>query len=200
MRPAGQKFNIAFLILIALVNYLASRLGFLFALENGNISLVWPQAGVALALLLLFGRRVLPGLWLGILVANVSNETPLLASAGIASGSTLMTYVGAHLLERVNFQAGLRRVHDVLSLVMFGMIFSPVISATIGVICLSLAGLLPISDVPRAWFTWWLGDGMGILLVAPVILIWMEKPRLKLTHRGWIEALTLITLLGAAVG
>jgi len=43
---------------LAVVYYLAARLGLLLAFAESNVSPVWPPSGIALAALLLFGYRV----------------------------------------------------------------------------------------------------------------------------------------------
>src|SRR5438128_9864049 len=62
---------------------LAGRLALLLALPPGYATAVWPAAGIALAGLLLLGRRVAPGLWLGSFLVNL--WTFLQSPAGAAS-------------------------------------------------------------------------------------------------------------------
>src|SRR4029079_15168255 len=54
--------------------------------------------------------------------------------------------------------------------------------AAIGVTALALAGLAPWNDFGSIWTTWWLGDAMGALVVAPALLLWgtggpIHRPR-----------------------
>ena len=41
----------------------------------------------------------------------------------------------------------------------------------------------------RLWFTWWLGDAVGALVVTPLILSWLEKPLERWQGLRLIEAL-----------
>lgn len=43
-------------------------------------------------------------------------------------------------------------------------------SATIGVASLCLSGLHPWSAFGGLWWLWWLGDLMGVVLTAPLLL------------------------------
>src|SRR5438046_10273287 len=62
---------------------LAGRAALLLALPPGYATAVWPAAGIALAALLLMGRRVTPGVWLGSFLVNL--WTFLESPAGRAS-------------------------------------------------------------------------------------------------------------------
>jgi PAS domain S-box-containing protein len=55
-----------------------------------------------------------------------------------------------------------------------GLTLAPgsVISATIGVGSLVLAGYADPSKFGDIWFTWWLGDVGGQLVIAPIIVLW----------------------------
>src|SRR5205814_1877516 len=48
---------------------------------------------------------------------------------------------------------------------------------------LSLTGFLPSSAYVSVWWTWWVGDVMGVLIVAPLLLGWAADRRLP--WRGW---------------
>src|SRR5215211_7682766 len=53
------------------VIYLATaKVGFLMAIPPGNVTAVWPPSGIALAVLLIWGPRLSPGIWLGAFLAN----------------------------------------------------------------------------------------------------------------------------------
>jgi PAS domain S-box-containing protein len=71
------------------------------------------------------------------------------------------------------------------------------VSATVGVTSLSLAGFGGWPDYGRIWLTWWLGDAVGAVVVAPVILLWAAHPRLAWTRTQLIElAFVLLSLIG----
>ena len=46
------------------------------------------------------------------------------------------------------------------------------VSATFGVVSLSLAGYADWSDFRSIWMTWWIGDLAGALVIAPIIILW----------------------------
>ena len=107
-RPSRWR-NLAVNLLVVVVYYAAARLGLLLAFEKTNASPVWPPSGIALAAILLGGRRVWPGIGLGAFLANeqafranlLSGELAIAAvSAGIALGNTLEAVVGGALVRR----------------------------------------------------------------------------------------------------
>ncbi len=151
---------------------------------------------MALAVLLLFGRKLWLGVWLAMFVSNLINRTPIALAFGSASGSAAMAYVSAYLLqEKVDFSPSFHRVRDVLNFVGIGVVLSPMISATVGATCFYFAGFVPAKDFLLDWFTWWVGDAMGVLIVAPVLLMWYRHPPRFINRRLLIEALALICLL-----
>ena len=146
---------------------------------------------IALAALLLFGSRAWPGITLGAFVANATANAPLGTAAGIALGNTLEALLGAWLLRRlVGFDKALERVHDVLGLVVLAAGVSTMVSATIGATSLCLGGLKPWTAYPALWSVWWLGDAMGNLVVAPLLLTWAGWRRKPWRPRRVAEAAT----------
>src|SRR5438132_4854763 len=66
---------------------------------------------------------------------------------------------------------------------------------SLGVYWLSLGGLARWEDYPAIWFTWWLGDMVGDLIVAPLLVIWLTQPLLRLKRKRIVEGLGLLVTL-----
>ena len=119
--------------LLAAVYFGMGRIGFQFAVVHSNASLVWPSAGLSLAVLLLCNYKVWPGITIGALLVNLSNDVPLTAAVIIAIGNTLQSFAAYYLLRRyTHFQGRFERLQDVISYVGLAVIVSTIISATIG--------------------------------------------------------------------
>jgi len=73
--------------------------GLSLAFVNKSASAVWPPAGLALAALLLRGRRLWPGVFLGAFLVNFFTQGTLWTTFGIAIGNTLEALVGAWLVS-----------------------------------------------------------------------------------------------------
>ena len=58
-----------------------------------------------------------------------------------------------------------------------------VISASIGVVTLCVAGFAAWQDFAPIWVTWWLGDAAGALVVTPAIVLWAQSGRRAFARR-----------------
>ena len=182
---------------LAVVYFAAAKLGLSMAFVADQVSAVWPPAGIALAALLLFGRRVWPGVLLGAFAANATVAEPLLVAVAIAAGNTLEAVAGAWLLERVGspFRRGLDGLREVTLLgVAAGVVTT--IAATVGVTALCAGGVEPWERFWRLWSVWWLGDATGILVVTPLLLAWWASRGSWNTARA-AELATLVAALVA---
>ncbi len=170
-------------LVLATLYYGAARLGLLLSFENTNASPVWPPSGIAVAIVLLRGRRVWPGVLFGALLANIAvfsaNQaadiwTIVVVSSFIGVGNTLEAVAVSYLLQ---YWSGARhlldRAQDVFRLVVV-VVFACMVSCTIGATTLCVSGLAPWQLYGTIWFTWWLGDVAGILVAAPTLLTWRE--------------------------
>jgi two-component system, NarL family, sensor histidine kinase FusK len=184
-------------VLVCTAYFVAARLGLAVPFTTGNVSPVWPAAGIALASVLLFGYRVWPGIALGAFLANLLSPIPHMAAAGLALGNTLAALAGAFMLRRLpTFETSLSRLIDVLQLIALGALVSPLVSATLGMATLFAANVQAWQAVPMAWVTYWLGDAMGVLLITPLLL---TLPSVFAIRRERItEVATLILLLALA--
>jgi PAS domain S-box-containing protein len=159
-------------ILLAFVFYFAAgRLGLMVPFTSGNVSPVWPAAGLALALMLRWGIGIWPGIALAAFLVNALTPLPAWAALGPATGNTLSAVVGALLLRRFpDFDVRLTKLRDVLLLIVIGAGLSTMLAATIGAGTFFAAGTRPWSDLPSAWLIWWLGDATGVLVAGPLLL------------------------------
>jgi PAS domain S-box-containing protein len=124
-----------------------------------------------MAALLLGGVRLWPAVWAGAVLINATTGAPLWTAFAIGSGNTLEAVAAVWALRRfMNFEAGFRRISDVVAFVLLGALACTAISATVGVGVLCVAGVQSWSRFGALWFDWWLGDALGAMIVAPVIL------------------------------
>ncbi len=168
---------IVWLALVASAYVVAGKLGLSLAFVNANATAVWPPTGIALAALLLLGYGMWPGILLGAFLVNLTTTGDALSSIGIAAGNTLEALVAARLV--IAFAGGpgaFERPQDVFRFTFLAALLSTILSATIGVLSLSLTGHASWSDFAPIWFTWWLGDASGALIIAPLLVLWAIHP------------------------
>lgn len=189
------KYNrdrVASILGLAVVYILAARLGLALDAVAGFAALVWPPSGIALAAIVLFGYGMWPGIAIGAVAANLMTGAPPLVALGIGLGNTLEALLGAYALAHVpGFRKSLDRVVDVFALIGLAAISSTAVSAAIGVASLYLGGIVHGAAVLEAWRAWWIGDFVGDLIVASLILVWATPLREKLTPARWMEAAAL---------
>ena len=175
MRRSGYQLGVRFIVLVGL--YLA---GITFAAHiiSGAmpIALFWPSSGLALAIVVRYGLRwvlvvpvasLIARLW----IAPMPLEFVLLS----LSGNTLGALAGGWLVRSsarplaVDVQHGFR--------MLMGGALMAIISASIGVPGLLLSGLIPESGLVDALLRWAMGDLLGVVSVAPVLMLARDFPR-----------------------
>lgn len=169
---------------------------------DGVVTLVWPPSGLALAALLIGGKKYWPGIFIGALAGNLMAGSPAGVSIFIALGNTLEGLTGAWILTSFNqFDTRLTRLRDYLWLGIAGAI-SACVSALIGISTLLLALSLSQQTAVENLLQWWQGDALGILLVTPLILVWRQAPQGWLKHMRALETIAcfgLVLLVGQVV-
>jgi len=181
---------------LAVVYFLAAKLGLSLAFVNPSATAVWPPTGIALAAFLMLGGRVWPAIFVGAFLANATTAGSIVTSLGIAAGNTLEGLVGAFLVGR--FAGGrhaFSRPRNAFRFAVLAAGLSTTVSATFGIASLALGGFAHWADVGRVWVTWWLGDAAGSLIVAPALLLWTEHPRLQWRRWQVFEAAALLACL-----
>ncbi|OIQ79741.1 cyclic di-GMP phosphodiesterase Gmr [mine drainage metagenome] len=181
---------------LALLYLASARLGLHFFSPH-PATLVWSPAGLALAALLIFGRRLWPGVLLGAFMLALTDGVPAMTAVGMAVGSTLEALLGAWLLERTGFDRGLNHSRDVWLLVLLGAGLSTWAGALVGIVSLAAGGLLqlPHLDALLAMAGWWMGDALSVLVFAPLLLAFSVRETgstFRLRERGWEAALLLL--------
>jgi PAS domain S-box-containing protein len=191
-----SKYDPLWLLLVTGVYAAAGELGLSLASLHPNVSPVWPPTGLAIGAVWWFGYRISPAIWLAAFLVNVVTGISVAAALGIAAGNTFEAVSAVYLLRRfVGFRNPFYRAGDVLRYVLVTGCISTTIGATIGNLSLCLSGAAPWSNFVPLWLTWWLGDEVGALVVAPLLLTWMEGPVLRLTLRQGGEASLLLVSL-----
>ena len=161
---------------------------------------VWLPAGIALGALLVYGRALWPGVWLGafvIVLPHLQSQLGLAhalgAAAVIAGGSTLQALLALTLAHRfVGRHPALDTAPEVLRFFLLCGPLASLVNATIGSITLSLVGEMAATGLFLEWLSWWSGDTIGVLFATPVILAFSAQPRAIWQPRRLTVALPLL--------
>ena len=149
----------------------------LFATLNVSSSPVWPPTGLAIAVLLLWGPELWPGVFVGAFAANWLNAGTPATSAAIATGNALEAITAFLLVRR--FAKGVQAFDRARTVGVFALtagLVAPLVSATIGVTSLAISGFVPWPLYGDVWKTWWLGDASGALIVTPLLVSLLRHP------------------------
>src|SRR6185436_11011499 len=142
------------------------------------------------------GFRIWPFIFFGAFIANITTNTPLLTSIGIASGNTLEALTAAWLLQRfVGFDRSLHRFRDIFGLIFCGAIVSTLVSATMGTASLCLTGVQSWQNFAALWRVWVLGDAMGDVVFAPLVLTLFSPTAREPIRTRTMEFIALLALL-----
>ena len=195
MRRAPTAVLIA---VLAVLYFLAAKAGLTLAFVHASATSVWPPSGIALAALLLFGRALWPGVFIGAFVANVTTIAPgsptvaVATSLLIATGNTLEAVVGEYFVRRwAGGPMAMQRARQVFVFSAIAGLAAPIIGASIGTLAVAGHGQLGRASFGDVWLTWWLGDSVGALLFAPLLLLLVDRRPVRWTVARVVEAILL---------
>src|SRR5881392_3944820 len=109
--------------IVAVVYFIAGKLGLRLAYVNASASPIWPPTGIALAALVALGYRAWPAVFIGAVLVNFTTAGNVATSLGIAAGNTLEAVCGAWLVN--GFADGTRvfdRAQDVFKFALAAML------------------------------------------------------------------------------
>lgn len=162
-------------------------IGLQWTVIPGAGTAVWPASGIGFAGLVLGGLRLWPAIFLGRFLAAVAvgSPQPWWADAWLASATTLGTLVPLIWIKRVGgVHPAMGRLRDAARLVLVGAAGGALLSGPLAMAGLWLAGA-PLGQLARAGAAWCLGFGVGIVVVAPVILSWSRRRSWRLSKTAW---------------
>ncbi len=152
----------------ALGYYALAKLGLQFYSPELGVSPVWPASGLAVALIRSVGRRMWPAIFIGALLASVFGQSQVVALI-TAAGSTLEGLVGGLIVTRLASRYGDNFIVARVLGIVLAALWAALIGTAVGVSAAFAFGGLTTDRLAESWFTWWVGDALGILIVAPAL-------------------------------
>jgi two-component system, LuxR family, sensor kinase FixL len=184
---AGSAYVLAYIVL--------DWVSFVESNQLANYS--WnPNSGASFAAVLIFGRRILPFLFVAPILGDAveHGEFSLPLPYELASGSLIGGIYGTTALffldARSSFDRTLQSMSSIALLVITTAVSALLVAAThIGLII--VAGQLTTADFAVAMLSYWVGEVIGILVVMPVaLLLWTKR------YAVWGSGETLLQLAG----
>jgi PAS domain S-box-containing protein len=181
----------------AVVGWAALRL----AIPTGFATPIYPSAGIALAAALVHGRWALLGAALGACAVNLIVGTERgtvgpelwLAALAIGLGAALQAALGRALIRRwVSQPLTLSEPVDLARFFVLGAPVACLLNASLATGVLVGLGLLPAASAWSTGWTWWVGDTLGVLIAAPIVLSLIGRPQADWARRRVVVALPML--------
>jgi signal transduction histidine kinase/CHASE1-domain containing sensor protein len=181
LEATASPGNFVTMLCVASMVYLAlGVLGINFAIDPGYASPIFPAAGFAVAFLLWSGKRSWPAIWVGSFVLNLNiawlhgdlGWRSAALGAGIATACTLQALAARWLVVR-GIKDGWQTLEEERAIVRCLALAGPLaclMASSIAVPLLYWAQLVPAAGCLYAWWNWWFGDMMGVLVFLPLSL------------------------------
>ncbi|MHB1189013.1 putative bifunctional diguanylate cyclase/phosphodiesterase [Thiobacillus sp.] len=173
----------------ALVGWLSLKLSTYIA---GSVAAVWLAAGVGAMASLRFGWAGVAGVLLGSFALNnqiLLQEDAVRIALGAAAGAWIMGFLPRYLQP---FSASLDYVSSVAKFALVAAPLGCALSALAGVFSLHFYGDLPAAMVLRGLWVWWLGDLLGVFLIAPLLLTVSRWDLLPTNRAARLEGMVLV--------
>jgi PAS domain S-box-containing protein len=157
-------------------------------IAHGNVSPVWPATGFAIAILLRFGVYLWPGVAIGSFLGLVQTGVGAPVAMGEAAAALIEALIAVWLINRwIGASDPFSKTRDVLFFCIAAGGAATAVSATVGVSSLWWGSAAPEKSFEYLWGTWWLGDTMGALIVAPFLIIWTDFRKWSLNRATCIK-------------
>lgn len=171
-------------------------LGLELSIWQRNAPLFWPGSGLALALIVLFGPRFLPAILVGSFVTEFLQETPLLPAFLVALTFTTTSALAAAALRRgCQMRPALERLHDVVAFILVGVVLYPALHAALGTGLLAWFQPEYRPEFDQVALVRWLGESLGVIVVAPPLMVWWSRTRINWSNRQAAEVLGWLAVL-----
>lgn len=198
---AGTRY-VAVFGAIAISYYVLAILARYLSIPPGFATAIWPSAGLALAALMIFGYGYWPAVFIGSFLLNAGTldiaglQTTIFAkSACMAAAASMQAIAGTWLLtRRGGFSRALEDPRDVVSIFVYGAGLACIIGAVISSMTLYISGSLPEHFVPSSMLTWWIGDLLGVSILAPILLLLAAPSGIVAYSRKIIASFALLAI------
>lgn len=202
---SGQKLlrysSVGVFLCTLLVYVLLAQLSMHLYNPVTNSGTFWPGAGLSLALLLMLPSRqwiwVIAAIGISEFAGNQIYDRPLAANFFWTCANCLEPLIGATLIRRSgNRNGAIAPQSNMFRFLAYAVVVAPFIGASIGSI-----GTFYLVDTPflSSWPKWFIGDSLGVLVVAPVLLLRIKLGNPFLWPREHIVFAVLLFITGTLI-
>lgn len=177
---------VAQVLLLGVFYYVAAEIGGEWSTSKGIASPIWPAAGVAVAGILILGRHAWPAVFLATYLSIRSTDWPLRAKLGISVGNSLEAILAACVIrDFLGGQPWFAGVRTTVTFIVGGAILPAAFGASWGTLTVWWTSPMDADLLRPVFFSSWIGDSLGIMLVTPLVLVWSVEVRNGFPSLRW---------------
>jgi len=192
-------------LLVFTVYALSGWVGIEFAgIGEGSLTLIWLPSGIGLAACIIYGRSILPAIWLGSFVANspylisTSNTSPVLYACFFgALAATINTFIQANfayfLYKKYLNKQKLESSRVIIDFVLKVTLLPSAMNMALLIVIYSIGGFTTLSsnstivNVLTIWLSGALADFHGYFVIVPFLLSWSTKQNFVfINNQSWL--------------
>ena len=161
------------LILVLAFTYFITGVLSISLLSDGNIVTVgiFIPEGISLAFVLYFGKKIIPGIFLGqFILSSFYSHIGFIQAFEISIINSLEAFLALYLYERFSLSRSFKELRDVIGFVFIIIFALQPFSAIVSNVILFSQIEMPDSFIVST-FSWWFGNSMGQLVFTPAILL-----------------------------
>ncbi len=198
-RPSLGR-NVLWIASVTLIYFVMARLSPPLVFEPDNIATIWPAAGLLLSVILLTQSSLRPWLvgflfaadFIARILAGISWPVGLIYALALTGDAALSAWLLVHFLgEPITFG----RIRELVVWLLLSVLVSNILASLLAA---TATRFLPGSSFWNS-FKWWMAaDGIGNLVVTPLVLSWAAWGRTRLgiwKLKRMLEGAVLLTLL-----
>ncbi len=185
------------LAVIASSYFVLGLIGLQLAVPPSQAGAIWPPAGVGLVAMLFYGPKIWPGIFIGNFCISAwafgfdTALFPIYIATG--TGATLNAWFGSYLIKRtIGFPNDLLTTREIVHFLLIGGPLASLISASIGITTMFWEKILQPSEIWPNALTWWIGDSIGVLIFAPLLLTVFHHDSAVWKRRGMLLGLPML--------
>ncbi|MCP4913216.1 MAG: hypothetical protein GY909_08850 [Oligoflexia bacterium] len=162
------------ILLMAVVYFIIAYFGLKLAFSNQQVTPTWPASGFAVFCYLIYREKSLPAIYLGALSINIFVSSKILSSLFIAFGNTLEAMLTVLIFKSLFKEDNFFNKNGAIKL-FFAASFGCLIASIGGALSLHYLEDVPAKQFLNIFWTWWLGDLTGIVVITPFLLYFFYR-------------------------
>lgn len=194
MISVSNKFGVTLVLkhLAAIAFYIIiSELGLSLASIEFDTSPVWPASGLAIAILVWWGQSFWISIFIASFTSSIMNHSETYSAAIIAISAAISALMSSSILKQVLNRDHLFKGHNELLAYLTASFGPSIISALAGTTTLWMDEPTTINELSTHFFTWWVGDSLGALILTPFLLAGFNSK----SSREWVHFYKLSSLI-----